>query len=178
MEHTLAWLHPDQPCYVIEGDQQTDQDAQRIAQTGVEAIQVNTGTGCHLDAQMVKQGMAHLDMQRGAFLFVENVGNLVCPALFDLGEAAKVAVISVTEGEDKPLKYPHMFKAATLMIINKIDLLPYVPFDVEKCIEYAKQVNPDLEVIQLSALNESGMSQWLGWLQVQRQQLFSLPSAS
>ena len=178
LEKTLSLLHPDQPCYVIEGDQQTQQDAERIAATGVEAVQVNTGTGCHLDATMVQQGATHLNMKRGSFLFVENVGNLVCPALFDLGEDAKVALISVTEGEDKPLKYPHMFRASRLMIINKIDLLPYVEFDVDKCIAFAKQVNPEIEVLQMSAQSGEGIGDWLGWLQKQRQHLFKLASAS
>ena len=177
LEQTLKVMHPTQSCYVIEGDQQTLQDAQRIAETGVDTVQVNTGAGCHLDAQMVAQGMQQFDMERGGFLFIENVGNLVCPALFDLGEAAKVAVISVTEGEDKPLKYPHMFKASQLMIINKMDLLPYVPFDVDKCIAYARQVNPNIQVIKLSALKQDGMDQWFSWLRQARESIFSLPSA-
>ncbi|ABE36434.1 hydrogenase accessory protein HypB [Paraburkholderia xenovorans LB400] len=157
---------------VIEGDQQTSVDAERIRATGAPAIQVNTGRGCHLDAQMVGEAFAHLDLHTaahharhaGAMLFIENVGNLVCPALWDLGEAAKVVVLSVTEGDDKPLKYPDMFAAATLMIINKIDLLPYVSFDVTRCIEYARQVNPSIDVLRVSATRGDGMDDWLGWL--------------
>jgi hydrogenase nickel incorporation protein HypB len=157
---------------VIEGDQQTSVDAERIRATGAPAIQVNTGRGCHLDAQMVGEAFAHLDLHAaahhgrdaGAMLFIENVGNLVCPALWDLGEAAKVVVLSVTEGDDKPLKYPDMFAAATLMVINKIDLLPYVSFDVTRCIEYARQVNPTIDVIRVSATRGDGMDDWLNWL--------------
>ncbi len=156
---------------VIEGDQQTSVDAERIRATGVPAVQVNTGRGCHLDAQMVGEAFAHLDLHTaahhgrhsGAMLFIENVGNLVCPALWDLGEAAKVVVLSVTEGDDKPLKYPDMFAAATLMVINKIDLLPYVSFDVARCIEYARQVNPTIDVILVSATRGDGMDDWLDW---------------
>jgi len=157
---------------VIEGDQQTSVDAERIRATGAPAIQVNTGRGCHLDAQMVGEAFAHLDLHAAAhhghdaraILFIENVGNLVCPALWDLGEAAKVVVLSVTEGDDKPLKYPDMFAAATLMVINKIDLLPYVSFDVSRCIEYARQVNPTIDVIRVSAMRGDGMDDWLDWL--------------
>jgi hydrogenase nickel incorporation protein HypB len=163
---------PGLPIAVIEGDQQTSLDTDRIRATGVPAIQVNTGRGCHLDAQMVAEAFNRLDlhdvMHRGrlvdALLFVENVGNLVCPALWDLGEAAKVVVLSVTEGEDKPLKYPDMFAASTLMVINKIDLLPHVNFEVPRCIEYARRANPDIEVLLVSATRGDGMSQWLDWL--------------
>lgn len=161
---TLQQLAGKLPCAVIEGDQQTSNDAERIRATGVPAIQVNTGKGCHLDAQMVHDAAHRLELQDHSLLFIENVGNLVCPASFDLGEKHKVAVLSVTEGEDKPLKYPHMFAAATLMIINKIDLLPYVNFSVEKCIEFARQVNPTIEVIALSATSGEGMDLWLNWL--------------
>jgi hydrogenase nickel incorporation protein HypB len=161
---TLQQLAGKLPCAVIEGDQQTSNDAERIRATGVPAIQVNTGKGCHLDAQMVHDAAHRLDLQDHSLLFIENVGNLVCPASFDLGERHKVAVLSVTEGEDKPLKYPHMFAAATLMIINKIDLLPYVNFSVENCIAYARQVNPSIQVIALSATSGEGMDLWLNWL--------------
>lgn len=156
------------PCAVIEGDQQTTHDAERIRATGVPAIQVNTGKGCHLDAQMVHDAAHRLGLNHDSLLFIENVGNLVCPASFDLGERHKVAVLSVTEGEDKPLKYPHMFAASTLMIINKIDLLPYLDFDIEQCIAYARQVNPDIQVIALSASSGEGMDLWLEWLEAQR----------
>jgi hydrogenase nickel incorporation protein HypB len=168
---------------VIEGDQQTSFDADRIRATGAPAIQVNTGKGCHLDAPMVAEAFAqlhthshdahdhhqhhhHHDDHRDArsLLFIENVGNLVCPAVWDLGEAAKVAILSVTEGEDKPLKYPDMFAAASLMILNKVDLLPHVQFDVARCIELARRVNPAIEILQLSATTGEGMDAWLHWL--------------
>lgn len=149
---------------VIEGDQQTANDADRIRETGIPAIQVNTGKGCHLDAHMVGHALDHLKAFESGLLFIENVGNLVCPAAFDLGEAHKVAILSVTEGEDKPLKYPDMFYAADVMILNKTDLLPYLDFDVEKCIGFAKQVNPDIKVLKLSAKSGEGMSEWLAWL--------------
>lgn len=158
---------------VIEGDQQTSFDAERIRATGAPAIQVNTGKGCHLDAPMVAEAFAQLHQHdtghadERSLLFIENVGNLVCPALWDLGEAAKVVVLSVTEGEDKPLKYPDMFAAAELMLLNKIDLLPYLAFDVQRCIEGARRVNPALEVIQLSATTGEGMGAWLDWLMKQ-----------
>jgi len=149
---------------VIEGDQQTDNDAARIRATGVQAIQINTGKGCHLDAGMVGHALQQLDAQEKSLLFIENVGNLVCPAAFDLGEAAKVVVLSVTEGEDKPLKYPDMFRAARLMLLNKCDLLPYLSFDVEQAETYARRVNPDIEIIRLSATSGEGMEEWLNWL--------------
>jgi hydrogenase nickel incorporation protein HypB len=150
---------------VIEGDQQTANDAERIRETGVKALQINTGKGCHLDAHMVGHAVESLNPEEKSLLFIENVGNLVCPAAFDLGEAHKVAILSVTEGEDKPLKYPDMFHAADLMILNKTDLLPYLDFDVEKCIEYAKRVNPDIEVLQLSARSGEGMQAWYQWIE-------------
>lgn len=153
---------------VIEGDQQTANDADRIRETGVKAVQVNTGKGCHLDAHMVGHAMENFSDLTGGMLFIENVGNLVCPAAFDLGEAGKVAILSVTEGEDKPLKYPDMFHAAKLMILNKTDLLPHLDFDVERCIEYARQVNPEIEVIQLSARSGEGMEAWVEWLELHR----------
>ncbi|WP_431222796.1 hydrogenase nickel incorporation protein HypB [Serratia sp. L9] len=167
LTNTLQQLAGKVSCAVIEGDQQTTNDAERIRATGVPAIQVNTGKGCHLDAQMVHDAAHRLGLQDNSLLFIENVGNLVCPASFDLGERHKIAVLSVTEGEDKPLKYPHMFAASTLMIINKIDLLPYVNFSVEKCIAYARQVNPTIQVIQLSATSGEGMDLWLNWLEEQ-----------
>jgi hydrogenase nickel incorporation protein HypB len=151
---------------VIEGDQQTSFDADRIRATGAPAVQINTGKGCHLDAPMVAQAFAQLHAHSDApsLLFIENVGNLVCPAVWDLGEAAKVAILSVTEGEDKPLKYPDMFAASTLMVLNKIDLLPHVRFDVQRCIALARRVNPTIQVIQLSATSGEGMDAWLDWL--------------
>ena len=210
----LAQRSPGLPIAVIEGDQQTSHDAERIRATGVPAIQVNTGKGCHLDARMVGEAFSRLPLHghahdhgpghtegharhhahhahdhahhanghthghanghthhhghahddHGTLLFIENVGNLVCPAMWDLGERAKVAILSVTEGEDKPLKYPDMFAAARLIVLNKIDLLPHVDFDVARCIEYARRVNPDIEVVQLSARSGQGLDDWLDWL--------------
>ena len=154
---------------VIEGDQRTANDAERVRATGAPAVQINTGKGCHLDAHMVGHAMDALPLARGGVLFIENVGNLVCPAGFDLGEAHKVVVLSVTEGEDKPLKYPDMFAAADLMLLNKIDLLPYLEFDVEACLSYARRVNPAIGVLQLSALRGQGMDDWLSWIEHARQ---------
>jgi hydrogenase nickel incorporation protein HypB len=149
---------------VIEGDQQTTHDAERIRATGAPAIQINTGKGCHLDAHMVGHAMEQLDLQADSLLMIENVGNLVCPAAFDLGEAHKVVILSVTEGEDKPLKYPDMFRAASLMLLNKIDLLPHLDFDVAGAIAYARRVNPGIRVIELSATSGAGMDEWLDFL--------------
>lgn len=149
---------------VIEGDQQTVNDAERIRSTGCRALQINTGEGCHLEADMIKTALNSLEPEDNSILFIENVGNLVCPAAFDLGEECKVVVLSVTEGEDKPIKYPDMFKASKVMLLNKIDLLPYVNFDVEKCKEYAKRVNPDIEIIELSSTKDIGFQQWTDWL--------------
>ena len=149
---------------VIEGDQQTTHDAERIRATGAPAIQINTGKGCHLDAHMVGHAMEQLDLQADSLLMIENVGNLVCPAAFDLGEAHKVVILSVTEGEDKPLKYPDMFRAASLMLLNKIDLLPHLDFDVAGAIAYARRVNPRIRVIELSATSGAGMDEWLDFL--------------
>ncbi len=154
---------------VIEGDQQTANDAERIRETGVKALQINTGKGCHLDGHMVGHALETLKPDNDSVLFIENVGNLVCPAAFDLGEAHKVAILSVTEGEDKPIKYPDMFHAADLMLLNKIDLLPYLQFDVEKCIEYARRVNPKIKVLQVSATSGEGMDSWYQWLKATRQ---------
>jgi hydrogenase nickel incorporation protein HypB len=149
---------------VIEGDQQTSQDAQRIRATGAPAIQINTGKGCHLDAHMVGHAMQQLALRDDSLLMIENVGNLVCPAAFDLGEAHKVVILSVTEGEDKPIKYPDMFRAASLMLLNKIDLLPHLDFDVEATIAFARQVNPQIRVMQVSATSGEGMAEWLAFL--------------
>ncbi len=168
LTETLLRLKGKKACAVIEGDQQTVNDAARIRATGTPAIQVNTGKGCHLDAQMIADAAPRLPLDDGGILFIENVGNLVCPASFDLGERHKVAVLSVTEGEDKPLKYPHMFAAASLMLLNKIDLLPYLNFDVESCIAAARAVNPHIEVILISATSGEGMDSWLGWLEAQQ----------
>ncbi len=149
---------------VIEGDQATSQDGDRVRATGCPVVQVNTGTGCHLEAAMVRRGLQALTPPAHSVLMIENVGNLVCPALFDLGERAKVTILSVTEGEDKPLKYPHMFRASTLLLINKIDLLPYVTFDMDRCLAYARQINPDLPIYPLSAATGEGLEGWYHWL--------------
>jgi hydrogenase nickel incorporation protein HypB len=149
---------------VIEGDQETALDADRIRATGARVVQINTGTGCHLDAEMVARGLDQLAPPVRSTVLIENVGNLVCPSLFDLGEQAKVVVASVTEGEDKPLKYPHMFRAARLMLLNKLDLLPYVNFDIGRCLAYAREVNPRLTVIPISATRGDGLADWYGWL--------------
>ncbi|GAB6051457.1 hydrogenase nickel incorporation protein HypB [Magnetospira thiophila] len=164
LTRTLTDLKGTAPMAVIEGDQQTDNDADRIRATGVPAVQVNTGKGCHLDAHMVGHAVEGLGLAHHSLLFIENVGNLVCPAAFDLGEAHKVVVLSVTEGEDKPLKYPDMFHAADLMLLNKADLLPYLSFDVDRCIDYARRIKPDLQVLQVSATSGAGMADWYAWL--------------
>lgn len=153
---------------VIEGDQQTSADADRIRATGVRAIQINTGKGCHLDGHMVGHALEDLDPKPGSIVFIENVGNLVCPAAFDLGEAHKVAVLSVTEGEDKPLKYPDMFAAADVVLLNKIDLLPHLDFDVEVAIANARKVNPRVKVLQVSARTGAGLDAWLTWIEAAR----------
>jgi len=175
---------------VIEGDQQTTLDADRIRATGAAAVQVNTGKGCHLDAPMVAQAFARLHSHQphahhghehphhhheepASLLFIENVGNLVCPAVWDLGEAAKVVILSVTEGEDKPLKYPDMFAASTLMLLNKVDLLPHLNFDLQRCIDAARRVNPAIEILQVSATSGAGMEAWLNWLE----QVMGVPAA-
>jgi hydrogenase nickel incorporation protein HypB len=152
------------PMAVLEGDQATDLDARRIERAGARVVQINTGTGCHLDASMVADGMDVLGHPRHGVIFVENVGNLVCPALFDLGERAKVVVMAVTEGEDKPLKYPHVFRAASALVLTKVDLLPHVPFDVGLCLEYARQVQPELTVFRVSSLIGEGMDPWCRWI--------------
>lgn len=157
------------PVAVIEGDQQTSFDADRIRATGVPALQVNTGKGCHLDAHMIGHAVETLGLAEESLLFIENVGNLVCPAGFDLGEAAKVVILSVTEGEDKPLKYPDMFAAAELMILNKVDLLPHLTFDVERCVAMARKVNPKITLIKLSSTSGEGLEEWCGWIMAKRQ---------
>ena len=164
LERTLRDLKGRYAISVIEGDQATVNDAERIRATGCKAIQINTGTGCHLEAEMLARGLQQLDPPRGGIVMIENVGNLVCPALFDLGERAKVVILSVTEGEDKPIKYPHMFRASALMLLNKIDLLPHLRFDVERCIAYAREVNPALQVLRVSAETGEGMAAWYAWL--------------
>ena len=164
LERTIRDLGGELPLYVLEGDQATANDAERIRAAGAAVVQINTGTGCHLEADMVARGLVELMPPPGAVVMIENVGNLVCPALFDLGERAKVVILSVTEGEDKPLKYPHMFRAAEIMILNKIDLLPHVDFDVARAIANALQVNPDITTLRLSARSGEGLEAWYRWL--------------
>ena len=165
---TIEMLKGKSTVAVIEGDQQTSNDAERIRATGAPAIQINTGKGCHLDAHMVGHAMHQLDLPEHSVLMIENVCNLVCPAAFDLGEAHKVVILSVTEGEDKPLKYPDMFRAADLMLLGKCDLLPYLAYDVDRAVESARRVNPDIQVIRFSATTGEGMADWLAWLEQRR----------
>jgi hydrogenase nickel incorporation protein HypB len=164
LERTLTDLKSTMPIGVIEADQATSNDAERIRATGVAAVQVNTGTGCHLEADMLERALDALQPARESLLMIENVGNLVCPALFDLGEHAKVVIFSVTEGEDKPLKYPHMFGAAAVLLLSKTDLLPHIRFDVERAVANALCVNPTLQVFRVSAYSGEGLPQWYGWL--------------
>ncbi len=164
LERTLTDLKDQFSFYVIEGDQQTSRDADRIHATGTKVAQINTGKGCHLDAHMILHVLQGMKPVEHSVLFIENVGNLVCPAMFDLGESERVVIISVTEGDDKPIKYPDMFYTSTLCVINKIDLLPYVPFSMDKVKEYAKQVNPKLEFIEVSCTSGEGLNQWYDWV--------------
>ncbi|ERN43771.1 hydrogenase accessory protein hypb [Prescottella equi NBRC 101255 = C 7] len=170
LERTVRELRPSVPVSVIEGDQETLLDADRIRSTGCRVVQVNTGSGCHLDSEMVRDALDALGPAEDSLVFVENVGNLVCPALFDLGEQGKVVLISVTEGDDKPLKYPHIFVVADLVIVNKIDLLPYVDFDPDACEKNARSVNPDVRVINLSATSGEGLERWYAWLSDRRKE--------
>lgn len=164
LERTIRALGGELPIAVIEGDQATQRDAERIRAAGCRVVQITTGTGCHLDADMIARGLRALAPAPASLVMIENVGNLVCPALFDLGEHAKVVIASVTEGEDKPLKYPHMFRAARLMVLNKVDLLPHLSFDVSQCLTYARQVNPELEILPVSAIRGDGLAAWYAWL--------------
>jgi len=164
LEKTLTDLKGELDFVVIEGDQQTTNDADRIYATGTKVTQINTGKGCHLDSHMIFHALQGLKPKENSVLFIENVGNLVCPAMFDLGEKERVVIMSVTEGDDKPLKYPDMFHTSTLCIINKTDLLPYVPFDINKAKENAKKVNHKLEIIEVSCTSGEGLSQWYDWL--------------
>ena len=164
LEKTLYALKQEFAFAVLEGDQQTANDAERIAAVGIPVRQINTGAGCHLDAHMVGHGVESFDLDSTDILVIENVGNLVCPAAFDLGEHHKVAVLSVTEGEDKPQKYPHMFRAADVLVINKVDLLPHVDFDLEKCKNYARQVHPEIRIFELSCRSGEGLDAWFAWI--------------
>jgi hydrogenase nickel incorporation protein HypB len=168
LARTITDLGDEASVSVVEGDQETALDSERIAATGAPVVQINTGSGCHLDAAMVAGGLGTLDPRPGSILMIENVGNLVCPALFDLGEHARIVIMSVTEGADKPLKYPQMFRAADLVVINKIDLAPYVDFDVDGCEAAIARVNPTAIVLRLSATAGDGLDAWYGWLREQR----------
>jgi hydrogenase nickel incorporation protein HypB len=174
LERTVRDLVSNRPVAVIEGDQETLLDAERIKAAGARAIQINTGAGCHLDAEMVRRALDALAPEPESLLFIENVGNLVCPALFDLGEDSKVVVVSVTEGADKPLKYPHMFAAAGLVIVNKTDLLPYVDFDLETCCGYVRSLNPDAEILPISATSGDGSARWYEWIESRANSTMSL----
>ena len=165
LERTITDLRGSRSISVIEGDQETRLDAERIQRAGARAVQVNTGAGCHLDAPMVQRALDALDPEPGSWVFIENVGNLVCPALFDIGEQAKVVVISVTEGDDKPLKYPHMFSTADLVVVNKTDLLPYVDFDLDAFTAYARSLNPDVVILPISVRSGDRLDSWYEWLE-------------
>ncbi|WP_026223089.1 hydrogenase nickel incorporation protein HypB [Methylocystis rosea] len=167
LERAIADLSGELPLFVIEGDQATSNDGERIRAAGAPVVQVNTGTGCHLDAEMIARALSELKPSVGALVFIENVGNLVCPALFDLGEHAKAVIFSTTEGEDKPLKYPHMFSAAKLVIFNKIDLLPHLDFSMERARENILRVNPDAEIVEVSAKTGAGMQMLYDWIRAQ-----------
>ena len=164
LERTLTDLKGELKFAVIEGDQQTSNDADRIHATGTKVSQINTGKGCHLDAHMILHTLQGMKPENDTVLFIENVGNLVCPAMFDLGEKERVVIISVTEGDDKPIKYPDMFYSSSICVINKTDLLPYVNFDIEKCKAYALQVNPKLKFFELSCTSGEGLETWYNWL--------------
>jgi hydrogenase nickel incorporation protein HypB len=164
LERTIREMGEELTISVVEGDQATVNDAERIRATGCRVVQINTGTGCHLDAVMLAKGLQELNPPANSVVVIENVGNLVCPALFDLGEDTRIVIASVTEGDDKPIKYPHMFRHAELMILNKIDLLPYVPFSVERCVALAREVNPGIRLIKLSALTGAGLEEWYDWV--------------
>ncbi|MGI9160432.1 MAG: hydrogenase nickel incorporation protein HypB [Saprospiraceae bacterium] len=174
LERTLAERGNSVPFYVIEGDQQTARDAERIAASGTPVIQVNTGKGCHLEASMVNQAIRQLEPAENSIVFIENVGNLVCPSMFDLGENKRIVVISVTEGEDKPLKYPDMFRTSDLCLINKIDLLPHLKFDLNALKTYATQINPNLQFIELSASTGAGMEEWYAWLETEQLEHYNI----
>jgi hydrogenase nickel incorporation protein HypB len=164
LEQSIRALRGRLSISVLEGDQETERDAARIRATGARAIQINTGTGCHLDAHTVGHALVGLAPPTGSMVMIENVGNLVCPAMFDLGERAKVVILSVTEGDDKPLKYPHMFRASEVMVISKLDLLPHVSFDLGRCVANARAVQPRMRIFALSATVGDGLDAWLAWL--------------
>ncbi len=167
LERTIRDLGGDLALSVIEGDQETTRDAERIRATGSPVVQINTGTGCHLDAVMLARGLEQLNPPINSMVLIENVGNLVCPALFDLGEHARVVIVSVTEGEDKPIKYPHMFRESDVVVLSKIDLLPHVPFDLSAFLDHVRQVNPLARILQISALTGEGLAAWFDWVRGQ-----------
>jgi hydrogenase nickel incorporation protein HypB len=175
LERMIRDLGGETSLSVIEGDQATANDSQRIRAAGAPCVQVNTGTGCHLEADMIARGLAELKPRVGSMVLIENVGNLVCPALFDLGEHAKVAILSVTEGEDKPLKYPHMFQASRAMLLNKIDLVPHLDFDVERAVDNARAVNPDIAVFRVSARTGEGLAAWYDWIRTEAAAVRAMP---
>ncbi len=164
LEETIRQLKDKIPVYIIEGDQQTSNDADRIAALNVPVFQINTETGCHLEAGMIPEALQHLNPKLHSIVFIENIGNLVCPAMFDLGERHKIVIVSTTEGDDKPLKYPYMFQEADICIINKTDLLPYLNTDINRLRENCIKVNPHLKIFELSALKNTGMGPWCDWL--------------
>lgn len=178
LERTIRDLRDEVALFVIEGDQATANDGERIRRAGAPAVQVNTGTGCHLEADMIARGLVELRPSAGAIVMIENVGNLVCPAMFDLGEHAKVVVLSVTEGEDKPLKYPHMFQSSSLMILNKIDLLPHLDFDIAQAVANAQEVNPDIDILKVSAKTGEGLDAWYAWIRQEAQRARDMVFAS
>jgi hydrogenase nickel incorporation protein HypB len=178
LRRTISELAPTRPVAVIEGDQETRIDAEKIRSTGAPVVQINTGAGCHLDADMLARGLAQLAPPPGSLVFVENVGNLVCPALFDLGEAARVVVVSVTEGEDKPLKYPYMFTVADVVVVNKIDLLPYVDVRLDRLVTHCRAVNPGVRVLPLSVTTGEGMAAWCDWLRTSEPSVVSRSSSA
>ena len=165
LERTIRDLRSEMSFHVIEGDQATLKDAERIRATGSSVVQINTGAACHLDAEMVGAALRQLNPPMNSTLFIENVGNLVCPALFDLGEQGRVVVASVTEGDDKPLKYPHMFRSTDLILLNKVDLLPYVDFRMDQFLKAARQLNPKIQVLPISAISGEGLREWYVWMQ-------------
>ena len=169
LEETIKQLNKKHKINVIEGDQHTELDAERIRKAGANAYQINTGKACHLDGHMVGHALEHLDIDNDSYVFIENVGNLICPALFDLGEHAKIVLISVTEGEDKPLKYPDMFLGAELVIITKTDLLPYLKFNLEQCIANIQKINAKAKTIPLSVNDPNSLTNWFNWLEAAHQ---------
>ncbi|MGJ8686597.1 MAG: hydrogenase nickel incorporation protein HypB [Spongiibacteraceae bacterium] len=168
LEHSIKDLQQQISCSVIEGDQATENDALRIRAAGAKAVQINTGTGCHLEANMLADGLTQLKPEDNSLLFIENVGNLVCPALFDLGEQRRVVILSITEGEDKPIKYPYIFHDADLVLLNKIDLLPHLNFDLARCIDNVRAVNPKVEIMTISASSGEGLDGWYQWIENNR----------